>query len=84
MEQTMRLINYFINQILGTVASKFKKKEYSLNYISEVLKMKKITVFDIKFNNFTAILTPHSRVDHLFEIFVEHVDFSKNKREDKV
>lgn len=26
MEQTIRMINYFINQILGTVAAKFKKK----------------------------------------------------------
>lgn len=33
--------------------------------------MKKITVFDIKFNNFIVMLTPHSRLDHFFEIFVE-------------
>jgi hypothetical protein len=79
MEQTMRLINYFISQILGTVASKFKKKEYSLNYISEVLKVKKITTFDIKFNNFIVMLTPHSRLDHFFEFKVEEVNFTKNK-----
>ena len=62
MEQTIRLVGYFINQILGTVVSKFKKKEYSLNYVSESLKFKKITTFDIKFTNFSAILAPHSRV----------------------
>ena len=32
-ELTFRLLNYILGKVLGTVASKFKKRDYSSNYI---------------------------------------------------
>lgn len=29
------------------------------------------------------MLTPHSRLDHFFEITIDKVDFSKNTRDDR-
>jgi len=61
MELTFRLLNYILSKILGTIASKFKKKEYSENYIYEALKICKLSIFHIKLNNFTFRMPPHER-----------------------
>lgn len=49
---TFRLLNYILNKILGTVASKFKKREYSPNYIFSSMNLRKVTAFDVKLKDF--------------------------------
>ena len=46
-----RLFNYILNKIIGSATSKFRiKREYEPEYIFEVMKSKKSSVFDISLN----------------------------------
>ena len=45
--------------MLGTIGAKFKKREYSDNYIFESLRTSKLSIFDIKLRNMTFRMPPH-------------------------
>ena len=77
-EQTLRFFNYFLNQILNTVGAKFKKRHYTVKYITEYLKNKKLSTFHVNMKNLTFFVPPHDRVTNLFEIHIDHLLMTKN------
>lgn len=77
-ELTFRLLNYILGKVLGTVASKFKKREYSSNYIFESLKLTKLSVFDIVLNNCLFRMPPHERGFREFSLDLERLRITKN------
>lgn len=72
------MLNYILSKVLGTVAAKFKKREYSPNYIFEAMKLRKLSVMDIRLNNMIFKVPPHERGFREFSVCVDLLNVTKN------
>jgi hypothetical protein len=72
------VLNYILSKVLGTVAAKFKRKDYSPNYIFEAMKLRKLSVMDIRLNNMVFRIPPHERGFREFSLSMDQLSVRKN------